>query len=108
RGLPRPGDPALAHSPTPCVDQWLCRTPAGHHPARALAHPVPPPVLHDTHGDAADARRVHAVLQRATAAPRPPVAWTPASRFLVGCGRCRELTTWPTLGRTKCQHLFES
>src|SRR5262249_15745139 len=98
--------PPHAEQTAPCLDQWLRGTSAGHHPAGTLACGLPPTLLHEPRGLAAEPGRFPAFLQpRALASRLPSSRPDPSRPFL---GRRLRLMRCTALGRSTCQHHFES
>lgn len=92
-----------------CLGQRLRGTPPGHHPPKALAHPVPCRYFTLRGGDAADFGRAPALLQQPAASPGPPAAGPESVGPLVGdCRDGRGPTSRPPPGRQTCQHRFGS
>src|SRR5712671_6555335 len=84
------------------LDQRVRQTPPRHDPAGALARGLSPPLLHQSHGPAAQSRGVHAVLQSRAASPGLSPPGPHPSRALLG--RRSSMTSCRTLGWSMCLH----
>src|SRR5882762_546639 len=78
---------------------------ARDHPAGALARGLPPALFHEPRGTAKEPRRLSALLQRAPPSGLPPPRPDPGRAVL---GRRPSLMSRVALGRSPCQHHFES
>jgi len=105
-GLRGAGHPAYTHPAPPRLDQRLRRTPAGHHPYRAVARGVPPPVLHAHPVPAGRAGAVPRVLQPPPAALGLPHPRPPACRAVLG--NHREERSSPGSTPMMCAHPSET